>query len=524
MRPLKACPFFLLCACVGVAIGCVSPDSTTGDTGTGGSRAGAGGGPGSGGASAGTGGGSGSGAASAGTGGGSGSGGATTGAAGTGGATTGTGGGAGSVGGTAGPNGGRGGTAAGGVSGAGGRGGAGAAAGTAGTAGVTGAGGSAGSSGGVGRGGSGGGAGTGAVSGRGGTGGGAGTGGVPSLYQKYATYFPIGAAVDSQSYTTHAPILKTHFNSVTCENEMKWDALEPTENSFSYGNADAIVNFATTNSKKVRGHTLVWYSQNPSWVFSNGSGGMATKDVLLARMKNHITKVMQHFQGKVYAWDVVNEAINNDGTYRDGTLADDKKSLWYQIIGQSYIAEAFKAAHAADANAKLFYNDYYDYIPAKRDGIYNMLKGLLDSGVTVHGVGLQTHLNIQPSTDMTNQAYYQNVADLEAAIVKYASLGLEVQITEMDVSLYIPGITYTSDMFYTAATFTDALQTQQAERYRAFFDMFRAHKDVITGVTLWGIADDNTWLSEFSSGRKDFPLLFDTNHQPKKAFFAVVDF
>jgi endo-1,4-beta-xylanase len=251
---------------------------------------------------------------------------------------------------------------------------------------------------------------------------------------------------------------------------------------------------------------------------------MATKDVLLARMKNHITKVMQHFQGKVYAWDVVNEAINNDGTYRDGTLADDKKSLWYQIIGQSYIAEAFKAAHAADPNAKLFYNDYYDYIPAKRDGIYNMLKGLLDSGVTVHGVGLQTHLNIQPSTDMTNQAYYQNVADLEAAIVKYASLGLEVQITEMDVSLYIPGITYTSDMFYTAATFTDALQTQQAERYRAFFNLFRAHKDVITGVTLWGIADDNTWLSEFSSGRKDFPLLFDTNHQPKKAFFAVVDF
>ena len=411
---------------------------------------------------------------------------------------------------------GTGGGASGGSSGAAGRGGTGGA--------------SGGTSGGAGRGGSGGAAGAGGSAGRGGTGGGAGTaggagtGGVPSLYQKYATYFPIGAAVDSQSYTTHAPVLKTHFNSVTCENEMKWDALEPTENSFSYGNADAIVNFATTNSKKVRGHTLVWYSQNPSWVFSNGSGGMATKDVLLARMKNHITKVMQHFQGKVYAWDVVNEAINNDGTYRDGTLADDKKSLWYQIIGQSYIAEAFKAAHAADPNAKLFYNDYYDYIPAKRDGIYNMLKGLLDSGVIVHGVGLQTHLNIQPSTDMTNQAYYQNVADLEAAIVKYASLGLEVQITEMDVSLYIPGITYTSDMFYTAATFTDALQTQQAERYRAFFDMFRAHKDVITGVTLWGIADDNTWLSEFSSGRKDFPLLFDTNHQPKKAFFAVVDF
>jgi len=460
-----------------------------GDTGSGGAAGGA----------AGTaGGGAGAGGSVVGGAGGAGVGGAA--AAGTGGASAGTGGGGGSIG-SGGAPGGRGGTSG------------------------TGTGGAAGGS--AGRGGSGGSGGAAGNAGRGGTGGG--TGGLggtvaPSLYMKYASYFPIGAAVDSQSYTTHAPILKTHFNSVTCENEMKWDALEATENSFNYTNADAIVNFARTNNMKVRGHTLVWYSQNPSWVFSNGSGGMATSSVLLGRMRNHITKVMQHFQGKVYAWDVVNEAINNDGTYRDGTLADDKKSLWYQIIGQSYIAEAFKAAHAADPNAKLFYNDYYDYLPAKRDGIYNMLKGLLDSGVVVHGVGLQTHLNIQPSTDPTNQAYYQNVSDLEAAIVKYASLGLEVQITEMDVSLYIPGVTYTSDMFYTTATFTDALQTQQAERYRAFFDLFRAHKDVITGVTLWGIADDNTWLSEFSSGRKDFPLLFDVNHQPKKAFWAVADF
>ena len=153
-----------------------------------------------------------------------------------------------------------------------------------------------------------------------------------------------------------------------------------------------------------------------------------------------------------------------------------------------------------------------------------MLKGLLDGGVPVHGVGMQTHLNIEPSTVMTNQGYYQTVANLEAAIALYASLGLEVQITEMDLSLYIPGVTYTTATYYTAATFTDALQTQQAERYRVFFELFRAHRDVITGVTLWGIADDNTWLSEFSSMRKDFPLLFDTDHQPKKAFWAVVDF
>jgi endo-1,4-beta-xylanase len=346
----------------------------------------------------------------------------------------------------------------------------------------------------------------------------------PGLAMKYGDYFPIGAAVDSQSYMTHAPVLKAHFNSVTAENEMKWASLEPTEGSFSYGTADAIVSFATTNNMKIRGHTLVWHSQNPSWVFSNGSGGMPTKDVLLSRMKNHITKVMQHFAGKVYAWDVVNEAIMEDGSYRDGTLADDKKSLWYQIIGESYIAEAFKAAHAADPKAKLFYNDYYDYIPTKQQAIYNMIKGLLARGIQVDGIGMQCHINIQPSTDPANQAYYQDVGHLEDAIKLYASLGVAVQVTELDMSLYIPGKTYTSDQYYTTATFTDALKLQQADRYAQFFQLFRDHRDVITGVTFWGIADDNTWLSEFSSGRKDFPLLFDTNHNPKPAFWAVVDF
>jgi endo-1,4-beta-xylanase len=355
-----------------------------------------------------------------------------------------------------------------------------------------------------------------------GTGGRAGgSGGVaPSLYEKYAGLFPIGAAVDNNSYTTHATVLKKHFNSITCEDQMKFDALEPSENQFSYGTADQMVAFAKANNMKVRGHALVWHRQNPDWVFTN-----ASRDVLLSRMRNHITKVMTHFKGSVYAWDVVNEAVMEDGHYRNGDEAkDDQKSSWQKIIGDSYIAEAFKAAAAADPNAKLFYNDYYNYLPAKRDAIYAMLKGLKDSGVKVDGVGLQAHLNIEPSTVMTNQGYYQTVENMEAAIVKYASLGLDVQITEMDMSLYIPGVTYTSDMFYTAATFTDALQTKQAERYRAFFELFRAHKDVITGVTLWGVADDNTWLSELSSHRMDFPLLFDTNHNPKKAYNAVVDF
>lgn len=129
-----------------------------------------------------------------------------------------------------------------------------------------------------------------------------------------------------------------------------------------------------------------------------------------------------------------------------------------------------------------------------------------------------------PATKTDNQGYYQSVDNLEKAIELYSSLGLDVQVTELDLSLYIPGVSYDQSTFYTAATFGEALQIQQANRYKAFFELFRRHRNVITGVTLWGIADDNTWLSEFSSGRKDFPLLFDTNHQPKKAFDAVMSF
>jgi endo-1,4-beta-xylanase len=347
-----------------------------------------------------------------------------------------------------------------------------------------------------------------------------GGGGATSLGEKYKDLFPIGAAVDSQSYNTHATLLKKHFNSVTPENEMKFDALHPNENTYTWTAADNIVNFATSNNMKIRGHALVWHRQTPAWVFNP-----ATRDSVLAKMQAHINSVMTHYKGKVYAWDVVNEAIMDDGHYRNGDEPnDDQKSQWYKIVGVDYIAEAFKYAHAADPSAKLFYNDYYNYVPARREAIYSMLKGLLDKQVPLHGVGLQAHFNIEPSTVTTHQAYYQRVEELEKAIELYASLGLEVQITEMDVSLYVPGVTYTSDQFYTAATFTDALQAKQAERYRDFFNLYRKHRDVITGVTLWGIADDNTWLSEFTSGRKDFPLLFDTNQQPKKAYYAVVDF
>ncbi len=340
---------------------------------------------------------------------------------------------------------------------------------------------------------------------------------VPSLKDYYAGHFAMGVAIDTE-YSSYDALLTKHYNSVTAEDQMKFDALQPSEGNFSYGTADQMVNYAANNGMQVRGHALVWHRQTPSWVFSG------SQSQVLERMRTHITNVMQHFQGKVRVWDVVNEAIMDDGTYRTNDEGENQNSGWYGALGESYIAEAFIAARAADPEAKLFYNDYYNYHPVRRQAIYDMLAGLIADGVPVDGVGLQAHLNLEPGTDPSEQSYHQTVANMEEAIEMYSSLGLDVQITEMDISLYLRGITYTEDQFYTPEKLTDAILEQQAARYREFFDMFRDHSDVISSVTTWGIVDSNTWLSEFESRRQDFPLLFDGNQQPKPAFWAVVDF
>ncbi len=346
-----------------------------------------------------------------------------------------------------------------------------------------------------------------------------------SLAQKYAGYFPIGAAIDPTSMQTHRALLEQHFNSITTENEMKFESLQKTEGVFDYAVADSMVSFAHSRGMQVRGHALVWHRQTPAWMFLDKSGAPASKEQLLARLTQHIENVVGHFKGKVYAWDVVNEAVMDDGKYRTANETDaDQRSQWHGILGESYIAEAFRAAHRADPDAKLFYNEYRNYTPVKRQAVHAMLSQLLKDGVPIHGVGLQCHWSIEPSTLPDHHGYYQTIAELEKTIELYASLGLEVQVTELDVSVYVPGVKYTPAQHYTAATFTPELAAKQAERYEHLFDALRKHREAITGVTFWGVADDNTWLSEFSSGRQDFPLLFDAQHRPKPAFARVAGF
>jgi endo-1,4-beta-xylanase len=212
---------------------------------------------------------------------------------------------------------------------------------------------------------------------------------------------------------------------------------------------------------------------------------------------------VSRYKGKVYAWDVVNEAIDdNDANFYRATD-------WYKICGGEYIAKAFQWAHEADPDAKLFYNDYSTESPGKRDKVYLLLKQLLDAGVPVHGIGLQ-HWNIN----------YPGENELRDAIEKYSSLGIKVQVTELDVSVYTTDVPGVSD-----GVFTPEREQKQIEKYKMIFRVFREYKNVISGITFWNVSDKSSWLDNFPvKGRKNFPLLFDQNLKPKKAFLEVVKF
>jgi endo-1,4-beta-xylanase len=329
------------------------------------------------------------------------------------------------------------------------------------------------------------------------------------LKDYYKNYFPIGVAVKpSDLHNEEKSLILTHFNSITAENAMKMGPIHPFENRFFWKIADSIVQFGLQNKIKVRGHCLVWYAQTPRWLFKDSTGNQVTKEVLLSRIKNHINTVVSRYRGKIYAWDVVNEAIADDtSTFR--------KSQLYNIAGEEFIEQAFRAAHAADPKAFLFYNDYNTENPIKRDKIYRMLKKLLSKGVPIHGVGLQAHWSISNPTR----------SELEKSIELFSSLGLQIQFTELDVSVYSGrqgGQMITGEKGFNAAVFTPEMEQQQLEKYKMVFEMFRKYKKNITGVTFWNLSDRYSWLD--ARGRKNFPLLFDADLKPKKAYYEVTKF
>jgi beta-glucosidase len=324
------------------------------------------------------------------------------------------------------------------------------------------------------------------------------------LQQTFAGDFTIGASIWKGDITgAHAELLKKHFNSITAENVMKWATIEPVEGNFNFAPADALVAFAKSNQMRVRGHTLCWHQQVPSWLFKDANGkdmrpAPENKALLLKRLENHIRGVVSHYRDDVYAWDVVNEVI--DPREADGF----RRSPWFLITGTDFIDTAFRAAHDVAPQAKLFINDYDTTEPRKRRFLYNLVRDLRQRGVPVDGVGHQMHSDItKPSA-----------AAIVETINLFSALGVDNQVTELDLSLY-------SDRTSSYPVIGDELLRQQAQRYRDFFQAFRQLKGKISSVTFWGMADDHTWLKSYFIRRLDLPLLFDEKLQAKPAYWAI---
>ncbi len=346
---------------------------------------------------------------------------------------------------------------------------------------------------------------------------------VPPLKEAFKDKFLIGAALDLRGSPRQLPreiaIATRHFNAFTPENSMKPMFTQPTEGRFNFANADRLVELAEKSGATPIGHCLVWHSQTPRWFFQSPDGQPANRELALARMRKHIAAVVGHYKGRVKQWDVVNEAISDT----PGQLL--RQTPWLKAIGEDYIAQAFRAAHEADPDAILIYNDYNIEQRGKRRKALQLLKSLIEKKVPVHAVGIQGHWRLI-SLDL---------AEVEESIKQFADLGLKVMITELDISV-LPARYQGADISKTERPsaeqrakmnpytegLPDTVAQGQAERYRQAFAMFLRHKNVVGRVTLWGVDDGHSWLNNFPvRGRTDYPLLFDREAKPKAAFFAV---
>ena len=322
--------------------------------------------------------------------------------------------------------------------------------------------------------------------------------------------FRVGVAVSGKTLKKKEAdeIISRHFSSVTPEDAMKFAKIHPEEKTWNWKEADFIADYAREKGLVMRGHTIVWHKQTPSWLFLSGSGtGPVTKNRLYKRLENHITALARRYNNTVYAWDVLNEVIDTE-------KGDDKGfrlSKWYRIGGRELYEFAFKTMREASPNSRLFYNDYNIEKGEKLTATLRFLSELLDKGVPVQGVGIQGH-------------WYYNYPDgdtLQAAMEKYAALGLEIEFTEVDISAYEYDDARKKGEYFPSMP-EDRLR-EQAERYKELFRI-AANYPAVKNITIWGIADNHTWLDNFPvSGRKNWPLLFDEKYRNKEVVPALVE-
>jgi endo-1,4-beta-xylanase len=342
-----------------------------------------------------------------------------------------------------------------------------------------------------------------------------------TLKDTFSKAFLIGVAVNRDQFTEKdsrgAAIAKAQFNAISPENVLKWESVHPKPDKYDFEGPDRYVEFGEKNHMVIIGHTLCWHNQTPDWVFHDEKGNLVDRDTLLQRLRDHIHTVVGRYKGRIKAWDVVNEAVDEDGSLR-------ATNRWHQIIGDDYIAKAFEFAHEADPAAGLNYNDFDLEKPAKRAGVIALIRKLQAQHVPITGLGSQMHVRIDSPT----------VAETEAAFDDFEKLGLKIMVTELDVDV-LPearsdrGADLTKDAALRAKLdiypngVPDSVQQAFAKRYADLFHVFLKHRDKIDRVTFWCVTDGDSWLNYWPvHPRTDYPLLFDRDGKPKPAFYAVL--
>lgn len=332
--------------------------------------------------------------------------------------------------------------------------------------------------------------------------------------------FLIGTALNTRQSsgqdTNAVKVVKKHFNAIVAENCMKSEVLQPEEGRYDFRQADEFVKFGEDNGMTVTGHCLIWHSQCPRWFLVDKDGKNVSAEVLKQRMKEHITTVVSRYKGRILGWDVVNEAIMEDGSYR--------KSKFYEILGEEFIPLAFQYAHEADPDAELYYNDYNMHEPGKRATVVKLVNDLKKRGLRIDAVGMQGHIGMD----------YPDLSEFEASMEAYAATGAKVMITEFDMSA-LPTISRSANVAdrvdFEKKTLNpypdglpDSVSLEWNARMETFMNLFIKHADYVTRVTAWGVSDRDSWKNNFPMrGRTDYPLFFDREYRPKPFVQKLID-
>ncbi|MBO7497024.1 MAG: endo-1,4-beta-xylanase [Salinivirgaceae bacterium] len=343
--------------------------------------------------------------------------------------------------------------------------------------------------------------------------------GKTTMRQAFEGKFLIGAAVNIRQVKSADSkvqcVIRDQFSALVPENCMKPEEIHPKKDLYDWRDADALVELAQRNGQVLTGHCLVWHSQVPYWFFKDDMGQPVTKEELISRMKEHITTVVSRYKGKIKGWDVVNEALLDNGELRP--------TQFYRTIGPEYIKLAFQFAHEADPDAELYYNDYGMDNPSKREGAIRIVRELKEAGCRIDGIGMQSHV-----------AFNTNLEEYERSIEAYAAEGVKVMATELDLSVlpwpmgnYGAAVETNFEYMKEMNPYTDSLPAAKAQEQTDFFvklfSIYLKHADVIDRVTFWGVTDADSWKNGWPmAGRTDYPLAIDRNYQPKPFVDAIV--